>query len=98
MTRIGRASARAALAALVVTATAIQPVQAQDAAAGYPNKPIRMIVGFAAGGGNDLFARLIGQKLTPRTSARTSSSRTSPAPAGGSRSTSSRTSRRTATH
>ena len=30
----------------------------------YPNKPVRLIVGFAAGGGNDLFARLIGQKLS----------------------------------
>ena len=29
-----------------------------------PNKPIRVIVGFAAGGGNDLFARLIQPKLT----------------------------------
>src|SRR2546421_12314764 len=29
----------------------------------YPNKTIRIIVGFAAGGGNDIFARLVGQKL-----------------------------------
>ena len=29
----------------------------------YPSKVIRMIVGFAAGGGNDIFARLIAQKL-----------------------------------
>jgi tripartite-type tricarboxylate transporter receptor subunit TctC len=29
----------------------------------YPNRPIRIIVGFAAGGGNDIFARVIGQKL-----------------------------------
>lgn len=32
--------------------------------AGYPNRPIHMVVGFAAGGGNDLFARLVGQKLS----------------------------------
>ena len=54
----------AALAVLVWTLAATQPVWSQDPAASYPNKPIRMIVGFAAGGGNDLFARLIGQKLT----------------------------------
>src|SRR5215470_17685399 len=30
----------------------------------YPNRVIRLIVGFAAGGGNDVFARLVGQKLS----------------------------------
>ncbi len=40
---------------------------AQDAAAGFPNKPIRMVVGFAAGGGNDIFARLIQNELVKRT-------------------------------
>jgi tripartite-type tricarboxylate transporter receptor subunit TctC len=30
----------------------------------YPNRPIRLIVGFAAGGGNDLMARLVGQKMS----------------------------------
>ena len=32
----------------------------------YPSRPVRMIVGFAAGGGNDIVARLIGQWLSER--------------------------------
>jgi tripartite-type tricarboxylate transporter receptor subunit TctC len=53
------------LALAMPAALARLPAWAQDpAAASFPNKPIRMIVGFAAGGGNDLFARLIGQKLS----------------------------------
>jgi tripartite-type tricarboxylate transporter receptor subunit TctC len=35
----------------------------------YPNKPIHFIVGFAAGGGNDLFARLVVQKFQENTGA-----------------------------
>ena len=37
---------------------------AQEDAASYPSKPIRIIVGFAAGGGNDLVARIVGPKLS----------------------------------
>jgi tripartite-type tricarboxylate transporter receptor subunit TctC len=41
------------------------PAQSQtDSTAGYPNKPIRFIVGFAAGGGTDLLARIVGAKLS----------------------------------
>jgi tripartite-type tricarboxylate transporter receptor subunit TctC len=32
----------------------------------YPTRPVRIIVGFAAGGGNDIVARLIGQWLSER--------------------------------
>lgn len=49
---------------LVLMVAASRPAVAQsDTAAGYPNKNIRIVVGFAAGGGNDIFARLVGQKL-----------------------------------
>jgi tripartite-type tricarboxylate transporter receptor subunit TctC len=30
----------------------------------YPSHPLRLIVGFAAGGGNDIFARIVGGKLS----------------------------------
>src|ERR1700687_1894029 len=39
------------------------------AQADYPNKPIHFIVGFAAGGGNDLFARLVVNKFQENTRA-----------------------------
>jgi tripartite-type tricarboxylate transporter receptor subunit TctC len=48
---------RAALVGLGALATA--PAFAQD----YPNKPVRIVVGFAAGSVSDLTARTIGQKL-----------------------------------
>ena len=42
------------------------PAQAQS---DYPNRPIHFIVGFAAGGGNDIFARLVVQKFGELTGA-----------------------------
>lgn len=47
----------------------VAPACAQGDA--YPSKVIHFIVGFAAGGGNDLFARLVVQKLEENTGAKT---------------------------
>lgn len=38
--------------------------QATDATKAYPNKPIRIVVGFTPGGGPDITARYVAQKLT----------------------------------
>jgi len=38
--------------------------QGMAAEAGYPSKPIRVIVGFPPAGAADIFARMVGQKLT----------------------------------
>ena len=54
----------ALVAAVVAVAAMATAAKAQDAAAGFPNKPLRVIVPFAAGGGNDIFARLVGNKLS----------------------------------
>ena len=50
---------RGLLAAALALAAA--PALAQGS---YPNKPIRMVVPFAAGGGTDVLARVIGEKLS----------------------------------
>lgn len=48
--------------ALLATAVFCPPLQA--ASDGYPDRPVRMIVAFPAGGGTDIVARIIAQKLT----------------------------------
>jgi tripartite-type tricarboxylate transporter receptor subunit TctC len=57
---------RMLLTLLVGAAAAVVLVgmaSAQDDA-NYPSKPIRIVVGFAAGGGNDLVARIVGPRLS----------------------------------
>ena len=50
-----------------VAGAAALPIAAQIAAAqSYPTRPVHLIVGFAAGGGADITARLIGQWLSDR--------------------------------
>ena len=49
-----------AIALFAASIIAIGSATAQD----YPTKPIRIVIPFAAGGGNDLFARAIGPKFS----------------------------------
>src|SRR5262249_609583 len=54
----------AALAFSALATTLTCKASAWENSASYPGKPIRIIVGFAAGGGNDLVARIVGPKLS----------------------------------
>ena len=57
---------RHALLTAACTLCAVMSVgaQAQTAAQGYPKRPVRVIVGFPAGTGPDIVARLLAQKLS----------------------------------
>ena len=52
----------AVAAALTLSFCQIAAAHAQDAA--YPNRPIKMLVGFGAGGGTDIAARIMAQKMS----------------------------------
>ena len=50
----------------VIAAAIILYASAAHAAEAYPGKPIRLLVGFPAGGANDLVARAVAARLSPR--------------------------------
>jgi tripartite-type tricarboxylate transporter receptor subunit TctC len=52
------------LRAIALAATAISSASAQEDPAKYPTRAIHIIVGFTPGGGNDIVARIVGQKLS----------------------------------
>ena len=58
---------RNSIAAALIAAACAPPVaHAAAANEAYPTKPIRFLVGFPPGGGNDTIARIVGQKLAER--------------------------------
>ncbi len=56
---IGRCLGLIALGTIALTGAS-----AQEAASNYPTRAIHIVVGFTPGGGNDIIARVIGQKLS----------------------------------
>src|SRR6267154_4886765 len=51
---------------LAAGAAALPAVSRIAMADAYPTRPVRCIVGYAAGGGTDIFVRLMGQSLSER--------------------------------
>ena len=66
MTRTQISSRRRALLTALCLAGLAVATASGSVAQGYPDRPIRIIVPFAAGGGSDVVARAIAPKLTER--------------------------------
>jgi tripartite-type tricarboxylate transporter receptor subunit TctC len=54
------------LAAFAVAASAISPAKAQHEGSDYPNRTVKVVVSAPAGGGLDIAARIIADRLRPR--------------------------------
>jgi tripartite-type tricarboxylate transporter receptor subunit TctC len=54
----------ACLGSIVLAAAAMASAAAQEDPSKYPTRAIHIIVGFTPGGGNDIIARIVGQKLS----------------------------------
>jgi len=61
-----RSAFRRALLAVVAAAYAAPPGMAAAQTAGYPSKPIRMIIPYSAGGGTDLFMRVLTEAVAKK--------------------------------
>jgi tripartite-type tricarboxylate transporter receptor subunit TctC len=57
---------RLAVAGTALVAVCSTALAQGDPAAGYPKQPIKLVIGFAPGGGNDIMGRVVAQKLSER--------------------------------